>query len=320
MADDGALIEAIQLIKAGRKGDAQLVLEPYILANPQDIRAWMWEAEIFPEDQNKIRVLEICLEHNPGHPQVIRAVDILRVRAGLSPHVETFAPEPESVAEERIRPTVPAPVKVIPPKTPQPAPRPGTASRPAAKPAPQKKTAPQAILRKHPDWPTVDGIVEVSEIHVVHIRRVPTYYVEIRAMYVAKGRDYNVKFPHARRVSASSMDMEILTSNYPPGRGITVSYDPRNPRRAWVDEWDPRVVRQKLREFKNRPEVRKIIVRRYRNQMLTGLGVAAIGIAAIFISSLIFSSGGYIVIFYGAITLGVLYFIIGLVGWLWNTD
>ena len=140
-------------------------------------------------------------------------------------------------------------------------------------------------------------------------------------MYVAQGRDYNVKFAYAAKTSGSSFDSEILTSNYPPGQGITVSHDPRNPRRAWVDEWDPRVVKRKLKEFKDRPEVRKTIARRHRSQMLTGLGMAGGGIAGTVILSMIFSQvGGYVVIFYGAIILGIIYFLIGLVGWLWNMD
>jgi hypothetical protein len=44
MANDEVLIESIQMIKAGRKSEAQVLLEPYILANPHNIQAWMWEA------------------------------------------------------------------------------------------------------------------------------------------------------------------------------------------------------------------------------------------------------------------------------------
>lgn len=65
MPDGNALAESIQMIKAGRKAEAQLVLEPYIQADPHNIQARMWEAELFSADIDKIGVLEVCLEHDP---------------------------------------------------------------------------------------------------------------------------------------------------------------------------------------------------------------------------------------------------------------
>jgi len=184
-----------------------------------------------------------------------------------------------------------------------------------------KKSARHDIERKHPDWPMVDGVVEFAEIRRITVNRIPMYYADIGAMYVAGGQDYNVRFKYAKNTSLSPFDAEILTSAYAPGTGIKVSHHPRNPSRAWVDEWDPKVVKRNLREYKDRPDVRAGISHRYKSRMMTGFWLTLGGIAATIIGSMIFSGlGGFYMIFYGAIITGILLFITGLVGWLWNMD
>lgn len=112
MTDD-ALAEAIRLIRAGKRPEAQLILEPFLQANPQNIPAWMWEAEIFLDDRDKIKVLEICLEHNPDHPQVLKALEILRARTG-----QPVIPPPAaaSVVLESTQPRQTTPAYVTTPK------------------------------------------------------------------------------------------------------------------------------------------------------------------------------------------------------------
>lgn len=80
MSNDDILTEAIRLIKAGRREEARSLLEPLLVKNPNHIQAWMWEAELFPEDDDKIRVLEACLKRNPGQAQVMQALTFLRKR------------------------------------------------------------------------------------------------------------------------------------------------------------------------------------------------------------------------------------------------
>ena len=318
MTNDETLRQAVQLIQSGRKAEAQLILEPLIQMDPQNILAWMWEVEIFPADCDKIKVLEICLEHNPGNPRVMRALEIVKTRSGLLP-----APKPANPLR------VPVPVVTAPPP-PSPASQP---SAPRAAPlvppvaSPEKSRVSQArsrqrpIENKHPDWPVVDGIVDFSQVRILTVNRIPTYYSEIDAMYVVKSRDYRVKFKYAKKTSLSPFDAEILTSNYHSGTGIKVSYDPHNPGRAWVHEWDPRLVKRKLREYKDRPEVSAEISRQYRRRMLRGLWITSAGVVATVVGTLIFSQLGLAyVVFTGAIVVGLFYFITGLVGWLWNMD
>jgi len=316
MANDDAFVESIQMIKAGHKAEAQLVLEPYIQANPHNIQAWMWEAELFPADADKIKVLEICLEHNPEHAQVKRGLEILRARCGIhTPLVEPPAPASEGIPAVPDPLPAPSPVRVM--ETPiaaSPAPR-------SVKKQAGRAPAPERIKpKKHPGWASTGGIVDTSMVQVVR-SQIPVYHAAITALYRVAGKEYHVQHPAARKNSVASMDAEILVSNYPPGTNVTVRYDPKRPGRACVDDWDLSETKRKLKQFKDKPEVRKVLSRRHRKRMLTGLGWAAGGIAAtIFSVAVLPRFIGYYVVFGGAIVYGVVTFISGLVGWLWYWD
>lgn len=65
--------EAAALIQAGQIAEAQDILHPFIRANPQNVDAWLLETETW-NTAGKIRVLEICLEHNPGNARAQRAL------------------------------------------------------------------------------------------------------------------------------------------------------------------------------------------------------------------------------------------------------
>ena len=67
------LDEATTLIKAGKMAEAQEILHPFIRANPKNVDAWLLETETW-NTAGKIRVLEICLEHNPGNARVQQAL------------------------------------------------------------------------------------------------------------------------------------------------------------------------------------------------------------------------------------------------------
>ncbi len=64
------LNKAIELIQAGEKTEAQRLLEPYLEANPRDITAWLWIARSKSSLEGRIKVLEMCLTHNPDQQQV----------------------------------------------------------------------------------------------------------------------------------------------------------------------------------------------------------------------------------------------------------
>ncbi len=98
------LEDAAALIKAGKTTEAQEILHPFIRANPQNVDAWLLETETW-NTAGKLRVLEICLEHNPGNPRAQQALkDLLAAQQErlmrLSGRVRTL----ESVADTRPRP------------------------------------------------------------------------------------------------------------------------------------------------------------------------------------------------------------------------
>ncbi len=82
MTNDEILAAAIRLIKAGKKEAARSILEPFLAQNPNHVQAWMWLAELYPNDGDKIKVLESCLSKNRNNPQVTQALNFLKKRSG----------------------------------------------------------------------------------------------------------------------------------------------------------------------------------------------------------------------------------------------
>ncbi len=70
--------QAIDLIKQGRKREAQPILEAHIHSNPHDIKSWFWYVETLDSMEKRVQLLEVCLKQNPGNPQVIKALGMLR--------------------------------------------------------------------------------------------------------------------------------------------------------------------------------------------------------------------------------------------------
>lgn len=117
MTNDDILPEAIRLIKAGKRDAARSVLEPFLVKNPNHIQAWMWEAELFPNNQDKIKILEACLKHNPGHPQVIQALNFLKNR--LDANKQPASPPSSVPSLKKPSPSV-SPFSVSPSEEPTP--------------------------------------------------------------------------------------------------------------------------------------------------------------------------------------------------------
>jgi hypothetical protein len=86
MAD---LNNAIQLIREGRKQEAQRILEPLIKADPANIQAWFWYVETYPTLEKRIQVLEMCLKMNPGNAQVMGALQTLNKQRPAQPSVNS---------------------------------------------------------------------------------------------------------------------------------------------------------------------------------------------------------------------------------------
>ena len=79
--------QAITLIRQGQNQEAQALLKGLIRANPHDVTAWFWYAETLEAPDERLQLLNACLKQNPGNPQVIEALDMLRSR-------QPFHPEP----------------------------------------------------------------------------------------------------------------------------------------------------------------------------------------------------------------------------------
>ncbi len=73
MSDD-LLQQAIGLIKAGCKREAQPLLQGLIKADPKNVAAWLWYVETCQSVPERLRVLEVCQKFNPVHPQVQKAL------------------------------------------------------------------------------------------------------------------------------------------------------------------------------------------------------------------------------------------------------
>ncbi len=80
MPTNDILDHAIELIKAGEKAEAQQLLTPYLEAHPQDVTAWLWKARTKSSIESRIKVLEKCLEYNPGHQQILPALAALNTQ------------------------------------------------------------------------------------------------------------------------------------------------------------------------------------------------------------------------------------------------
>ncbi len=85
------LREAIQLIKAGRKVEAREILEPLLIANPNNIQAWVWEIETRDSDIEKIKLMEACLLRNPDALIIKKALAALKNPPEPAPQAEPFS-------------------------------------------------------------------------------------------------------------------------------------------------------------------------------------------------------------------------------------
>lgn len=74
------LTEAIELIKSGKKAEAKLILEKFLTANKNNITGWLWYAEIWSTDEQRIKALEIGLQQNPDSTKLLQVTESLRTR------------------------------------------------------------------------------------------------------------------------------------------------------------------------------------------------------------------------------------------------
>ena len=73
-----SLEHAIALIKRGELIEAQKLLDQLIEAEPHNLQAWFWFVETCPTNEQRLTVLEICLESNPDNALVKQLLNKLR--------------------------------------------------------------------------------------------------------------------------------------------------------------------------------------------------------------------------------------------------
>src|SRR3990172_11746531 len=92
------LSQAIELIKAEKKAEAQKLLEPLLEAEPRNVTAWMWYVDTWPTPEQKIKALELCLQYNPDNALVKRALATLQAQQPSAPPASIAEPQPQTPA------------------------------------------------------------------------------------------------------------------------------------------------------------------------------------------------------------------------------
>jgi len=106
MADD-PLSAAIALLKVGRDEEARQILLSIVQEEPERESAWMWLAETFPREDQRIQVLEQYLRINPHSGVALAGLAKLqnRIVEKKETPVEAVSPEPESESESEKLPS-----------------------------------------------------------------------------------------------------------------------------------------------------------------------------------------------------------------------
>jgi hypothetical protein len=91
---DQDIRQAVLLIKAGRKNEAQKLLKELLERDLNNIHAWVWYVETLPTVPQKIRALEMCSRYNPDNERVRQGLQVLldyqaQSRTAFSPGIET---------------------------------------------------------------------------------------------------------------------------------------------------------------------------------------------------------------------------------------
>ena len=88
--------QAVLLIKAGRRSEAQKLLKALLERDLNNIHAWVWYVETLPTVQQKIRALEMCARYNPDNERVKQGLQVLldyqeKTRQTIGPEVKPQA-------------------------------------------------------------------------------------------------------------------------------------------------------------------------------------------------------------------------------------
>jgi len=72
------LEQAIEFIKAGNMEEARKILELVIREDRHDLTAWKLYADTWPVPRERRQVWELCLRHNPGNPDALHALGLVK--------------------------------------------------------------------------------------------------------------------------------------------------------------------------------------------------------------------------------------------------
>jgi hypothetical protein len=101
------LKRAIDLNKSGKKLEARQLLQQVVHIDPENDKAWVWLADTYPDDADRIAVLEECLKYNPDNPAVRMWLDFIKPKE-LTEKPSGTAPAGLPTASARTIPTVQA--------------------------------------------------------------------------------------------------------------------------------------------------------------------------------------------------------------------
>lgn len=99
------LTQAIELIKSGKKVEAKPILEKFLTSNKNNITGWLWYAEIWNTDEQRIKVLELGLQQNPDSPKLLQVIESLRTRIAQRGNVNDKKLSNEHRTEPNRQPT-----------------------------------------------------------------------------------------------------------------------------------------------------------------------------------------------------------------------
>jgi len=112
------LSRAIELVKAGKPDEARQALLQILRQNPGNETAWLWLAQTFQTDAQRIEALEQCLKYVPGSQKARQGLEFLRSR-----RTEAASSGPQAASKPVSGPSgiqpqpLPAPVKSVQPAT-----------------------------------------------------------------------------------------------------------------------------------------------------------------------------------------------------------
>jgi hypothetical protein len=79
------LRKAIELIKAGKKLEAQRLLEPLLKTDPSNVSLWLWYVETCSTVEQRICALERCLYSNPDNEQIKQTLAMFKTQQSAEP-------------------------------------------------------------------------------------------------------------------------------------------------------------------------------------------------------------------------------------------